>query len=150
MVIRAPSPEDARDIRRIAWENNLPIQWRWPPGKHGLVVEHKGEVRAFCVLDETVYGLVVSELWEEQSRTGFLALGTLARKIEEIAQRLADERGEALACGGVVRNDKERHQAALEKRGYSGVAKVFQKVFLPQAPRCETEQVYAPTEAAHG
>ena len=132
MVIRAPNPEDARDIRRIAWENNLPIQWRWPPGKHGLVVEHKGRLLAFTIIYESVYGLVIDELWEEQSKDGFRGLALLSKHLEGVAQRLADERGECLALGGVVRLDKPRHIAALKHRGYQTEAEVLAKPFTPQ------------------
>lgn len=134
MNIRPPVPDDARDIRRIAYENGLPVEWHWPAGKHGLVVEHKGTVRAFCVLNETVYGLVVEELWEEASSVGLRALVLLRRRIEEIAQELANKRGEMLACGGIVRLEKDRHIAALKARGYELVAEVYQRQFLPRGP----------------
>lgn len=138
LTIRPPVDEDAGDIQRIAYQNQLPPVWHWPEGKHGLVVEHQGAVRAFCVLHETIYGLVVEELWEEPSATGMRALALLRRRIEEIAQSLADERGEQLACGGIVRLEKNRHIEALKARGYEKVAEVYQRLFLPKSTPRET------------
>ena len=136
MKIRPPSPDDARDILAIARESCLPAEWTWPPGVHGLVADEGSRVVAFAILAQTVWGLVVEELWEEQSRIGFEGLGLLRREIERIAQRLATERGVPLSCGGVVRNDRERHIAALRKRGYSEEAVVLAKVFRPHPESC--------------
>jgi hypothetical protein len=132
VIVRAPVPSDAREIRRIAWENNLPVHWHWPPGKHGLVVEHDGRLLAFTIIYESVYGLVIDELWEEQSKDGFRGLSVLSKHLEGVAQRLADERDEPLMIGGVVRMDKERHRAALRNRDYTVEAEVLGKLFLPK------------------
>jgi hypothetical protein len=132
MTIRPPEPDDVPGIHAITAANGLPAAWRWPEGKHGLVVEGLGRVLAFCVLYESVYGLVIDELWEEPSRPGYMALAKLSHYLEEVAQRLANERGAALAMGGVIRLDKERHINALRRRGYSEVATVMERAFLPQ------------------
>jgi hypothetical protein len=131
MTIRPPQPDDADDILAIVRAHNVPKEWTWPEGKHGLVVA-TDHVLAFCILTETIYGLVISELWEEKTRAGFRALALLSYEIENIAQRLADERGGPLTCGGVIRLDRDRHIAALRKRGYGDEAVVLGKVFLPQ------------------
>jgi hypothetical protein len=132
MRIRAPEPDDAPDIARIAFANELPLRWSWPEGKHGLVAEAWERVVAFAILHETVWGLVVDELWEEPTRVGYRGLAALSAHIERVAQGFADERGEAVMVGGIVRDDKDRHQAALRKRGYEEIATVLQKRFLPR------------------
>lgn len=131
MTIRPPVPDDVPDFHRIVAAHGVPAAWRWPDGKHGLVVDD-GRVVAFCVLSETIWGLVIDELWEEQTRDGFRALSLLSRYIETVAQRLANERGAPLACGGIVHLDRATHIAALRKRGYGDEAVVLAKTFTPQ------------------
>jgi len=133
MTIRAPEPDDAPEIAAIVRAHNLPKEWAWPEGKHGLVVANP-RVVAFCILSETIYGLVIEELWEEQTRDGFRGLSRLSKYIETIAQRLADERGEPLACGGIVRLDRGTHIAALKRRDYTECATILEKVFQPRVP----------------
>jgi hypothetical protein len=132
MVIRAPEPDDAPDIARIAFANELPLRWSWPEGKHGLVAEAWERVVAFAILHETVWGLVVDELWEEPTRAGYRGLAALSAHIEGVAQGFADARGETMTLGGIVPSHKARHEAALRKRGYAQEAVVLVRRFLPQ------------------
>lgn len=131
MTLREPEPDDAPAILAIAYSWGLPWGWKWPEGRYGLVAA-SGRVVAFVLFAETIYGLVVEELWPERSREGERGLALLSHRIEAIAQGLANQRGEPLAVGGIVRRDRERHRAALEKRGYSEAAAVMEKVFKPQ------------------
>lgn len=133
MLVRAAEPDDAAEILRIAREHELPASWTWPPGKHGLVVEYEGRVAAFCVLSENPWGLLTDELWQERSRQGDRALSLLSRQIEQIAQRLADERGEEILAGGTVHLEREGHIRALKRRGYREIGLVLSKTFKPNA-----------------
>jgi ABC-type Fe3+ transport system substrate-binding protein len=132
IVLRAPEPNDWADILRIIYAHGVPLGWGWPAGKHGIVADDGTQVIAFCVLSESIYGLIVDEIWEQQTKDGYRALALLSQEIEAIAQRRANDRGEAIACGGVVRLDRERHIAALRKRGYGEEAVVLTKLFNPE------------------
>jgi hypothetical protein len=131
MTIRAPEPDDAPGLLAIVRAHGLPAAWTWPAGKHGLVVDNEGGIEAFCILSETIYGLVIEELWELPTRQGIAALGMLYRKIEEIAQSLADERGIPIAAGGLVRDERATHIRALAHRGYGQIGVIMEKVFVP-------------------
>lgn len=133
MTVRAAVPGDAPGILEIAVAQRLPHAWTLPPDNHVIVAEYRGRVVAFCALTETAYGLVVNELWESLDGAGMCGLSRLRRRIEEMAQELADRRGAPLQCGGLVRLDHERHIAALRKRGYVEEAVVLAKVFTPRA-----------------
>lgn len=98
------------------------------PGSHGVVVREGAVVLAWGTLRELPYGFVTDELWCERTRRGRVALGAVARWLEETVARVAAERGlEYLELGGIVRNENVLHDAALEKRGYACVAKVRSK-----------------------
>ena len=136
MEIRAPEPDDAGDILAIVRAHGLPAAWTWPEGKHGLVAD-EGGVQAFCILSESIYGLVVEELWEVQSRAGFHGLICLADEIETIAQDIADKRGTPVGVGGNSRRANLQFIAAMKKRGYTEIAVVVERIFTPR-PKCET------------
>lgn len=137
MTIRPPAPDDATAIANIVASHNLPAAWAWPEGEHGIVVEAHGAVRAFCVLKETIYGLVIDELWEERTRTGFRALSLLHERIEEIAQDLADRRGEPIQVGGLVVLERTAHKNALQRRGYTVEAEVLAKLVTPSTTKAQ-------------
>jgi len=132
MTVRAPVPDDAPGILAIAYAQGLPQGWRWPEKGYGFVVEHRERIVAFCCLYESVYGLVTEELWDLPGREGERALALLRRRIEAIAQELADEREEPVACGGLVSLSKPRHIKALKKRNYRVEAIALGKMFQPQ------------------
>jgi hypothetical protein len=131
--IRPIEAKDADDVVRIVREQNLPLEWGWPEKGAGTVAEADGKVIAFCIVEETIYGLVIAELWPEKTKIGLLGMGMLARWIEQLAQRLSTERGKPLSVGGVVRLDNANHLAALKHRGYTVEAEVLSKLYLPQA-----------------
>lgn len=133
MILRPPEQDDAADILAIVRAHGLPTEWVWPEGRHGLVVEHERRVVAFAILYESLYGLVTDELWEELSPAGYRGLALLSREIERVAQRIANERGQAISLGGIVRRDRAAHIAALRKRDYQEEAVVLSKVFCPVA-----------------
>lgn len=136
VMVRAVRDDDARAIAEIVFEHGLPREWSWPSKAYaGTVAEVDGVVVAFCALTRSIYGLVIEEFWCRKSRAGVLGLGTLGRWIESIAQREADERGEAIEIGGCVRLDNPSHMAVLEKRGYEMTARVLAKRFEPSASR---------------
>jgi hypothetical protein len=131
MHIRAVEPDDAPHIARIVADHDLPRTWCWPDQKHGLVIEHEGRVVAFCVLSENPWGLLTDELWQERTRDGNRGLWLLSRKIERVAQELADARGEDILAGGTVSLERTTHINALRRRGYREVGTVLAKAFSP-------------------
>lgn len=126
MQIRAPLPEDSPAIIAIVRAHDVPLSWSWPAGKHGLVADD-GAVRAFAILSQTPWGLVIDELWEEKSRAGVRALSLLSRHIEAVAANLAREG--PLMCGGIVTLERAEHIKALKKRGYTVHAVILAKRF---------------------
>lgn len=132
VLVRSAQESDAPAIMAIVREHDLPLKWQWPRNAHGAVAEHEGEVVAFCCVSESIYGLVIDELWCHKNRDGVLGLGSLARWVEQIGQRLADERQEPIDVGGCCRLDNQSHLAALKHRGYVTVAEVLSKTFTPK------------------
>jgi hypothetical protein len=136
ITIRPIHSSDARSIAKIAWACHLPISWRWDPKSNGAVAVHDGVVVAFASTREIPWGLCMEEWWcypTPSGRAGLLALG---RWSEDVAQRLADERGVSVGVGGVVRLDNPLHAAALRKRGYAVDAEVYVRQMAPkQSPK---------------
>lgn len=132
VLVRAVQEDDASAIQAIVREHGLPLKWQWPRNAHGAVAEHEGAVVAFCCVSESIYGLVIDELWCHKHRVGMLGLASLARWIEQVGQRVADERQEPIDVGGCCRLDNESHLAALKHRGYTTVAEVVSKTFAPK------------------
>lgn len=122
---------DSDDINRIVDEEGLPKAWVWPQGLPGTSARVDGRVVAFCIIRETIYGIVIEELWREHSRNGVRGIYALGDWIEETVQRLASERGVPVACGGIVRDELVNHQSALRKRGFRKIAEVLEKVYQP-------------------
>lgn len=132
IVIDPIVSEDGRDVYRIAKDEGLPAGWTWPEGLPGTAARVGGRVVAFCILKETIYGIVIEELWREHTREGVRGIYALGDWIETTVQQLATERGKPLACGGAIRLEKDRHIGALKKRDFYVVAEILEKVYLPQ------------------
>lgn len=132
MTVRTAVPDDAPAILRIAGEQGLPACWQIPADRHIVVAEGGADVVAFASLYESPYGLVCDDLWCLPWAEGERGLALLSRHIERLAQDMADRRGVALHCGGVVRLDREAHIAALKRRGYTEEATVLAKMFHPR------------------
>lgn len=132
IVIDPIVPEDGRDVYRIAQEEGLPAAWKWPEGLPGTAARVNGRVVAFCVIKETIYGIVIDQLWREHTREGKIGIYRLGDWIEETMQRLANERGIPIACGGIIRTEMWKHDRALALRGFEIIANVREKRYLPQ------------------
>jgi hypothetical protein len=141
--VRPITPDDAAGVLAIVRECNLPRGWHWPEGVPGLVAEGEHGVVAFCALRECPYGLVTEELWSLSTRAGYAGLAALASALERIAQGLANQRGEPLSLGGIIRHERWRHIRALEGRGYSHEATVMSKTFQPCATILAAEEAMA-------
>ncbi len=131
VVLEPVTAADEAAVTRIVREQGLPNPWCWPQGLPGTAARIEGRLVAFCVLKESPWGLVIDELWPEKSRAGLHGMKALGDWIESLGQRLADQRGEPLDVGGIVRDKNAAHREALEKRGYAQVATILTKRFLP-------------------
>ena len=134
IVIDPVVSEDGRDIYRIAREEGLPDAWKWPEGLPGTAARVDGRVVAFCIIKETIYGIVIEELWREHSRDGLRGIFALGDWIETTMQRLANERGVPIACGGIIRTEMWKHDRALALRGFEIIANVRERIFRPEVP----------------
>ena len=132
VVLDSITTQDVPEILRIVRENNLPKEWTWPAGEPGTAARVNGRLVAFCILKETIYGIVIEEFWREQTRQGVRGLFALGDWIESTTQRLANTRGKSIAVGGIVRNELKAHQDRLGSRGFVEIAKVLEKVFDPE------------------
>lgn len=134
MQIEAVTNKDAEQIYKIARENGLPRSWLWPSDCHGGVAKEDGRVVAFCAIKEIFWEvplLAIEEYWCEQSPEGRLGLLRLGIHIEQVAQKIADERGIEIKAGGFVSFEKPAHAKALKKRGYRAEGEVVTKSFYP-------------------
>jgi hypothetical protein len=125
------TPDDATVILRIAQSRGTEVHI--PDGATGAVAREPGgrTVRAYAFLRELPYGLVVDDLWNEDTAIGRRGLSTLAQWMESLAQSLATKYGRPVSLGGIVRNDNPSHMNALKRRGYEPVATVLSQEFLP-------------------
>lgn len=133
-MVEALRPEDAPELMALAdvWQSGPVVI---SPGAHGAVVRDSHGVAAWALLRELNYGFVVDELWCRKNRSGRVALGEIARWLEETVARIAAERGcEFIELGGIVRLDNPTHDAALDKRGYEIIGNVrAKKIYARQA-----------------
>lgn len=126
-MVEALRPDDVPELMALAesWQSG-PIVIS--PGAHGAVIRDANGVAAWALLREVNYGFIVDELWRRKDAGGMVALGEIARWLEQTVARIAAERGvEYIELGGIVRLDNPLHDAALDKRGYEIIGNVRAK-----------------------
>lgn len=124
--VREAVEDDFPAIAAIAAVNGME-GYQWPRDAWGSVAVLDDRTVAFCAGRDINGGLLVEDLWAVPGSDGVRGLAALAEWVEEAAARTAREIGKPVKVGGIVFPSNERHQAALERRGYTHYANIYSK-----------------------